>query len=291
MSVWDASGSLNLLHLIFWPENGRQTGRSTPRVQVTQGPRHPSRSPNRQAGRAGCQGRHVRRGPASQDETSPATAKLSLRFGSIGLGSVPVRRPGVHSEMDFCFSSSRLLIHTLPWHRKKGETLFTGGVGGGGWTFFVEGKVLTFCFRLWLKKTTLLCSLYLLFKPVCSISISIFLLSFLILLPNLRRVCVCVGSCTAFTFFSLSCCTFQPQPDRMILVEQDFLQTNSCWTSFLPNFDSLRTIRMLNVDNDLLKHFVPLLLGLKLNVGLLGGWGVGRAGGGLHLSGVNVVQT
>lgn len=45
----------------------------------------------------------------------------------------------------------------------------------------------------------------------------------------------------------------------------------------------------MNVEEFLLKHFIPVLLGLKLNIEFYGEW-EGRGFRGGYISGVNVVQ-
>lgn len=83
-------------HSALCPENGRQAGRGAPRVQVTQGPRHPPRPSNRQTGRAGRQGGHVKSQPlyagwgvGEGGGTSASAKNILYRFGSIELGVAP----------------------------------------------------------------------------------------------------------------------------------------------------------------------------------------------------------
>ena len=121
-------GRANLVS-ILWPENGRQTGRGTSRVQVTQGPRHPPRPSNRQTGRAGRQGGHVKTPAPSQDRSSfwkePKWRGVSQNSHLIRLHWA-WRRPcddtGPTFQDELYFFPHQVSLYA-PTHREKGKTL------------------------------------------------------------------------------------------------------------------------------------------------------------------------
>lgn len=183
---------------VFWPENGRQAGRGAPRVQVTQGPRHPSGPSHRQTGRAGRKGRHVRRGPfpgplvvfrERTDQMGSATAKFN-RFGFIELGIVPMTIPSPHSKMNFLsFLIKAFCLTFRPDSTAgKGKTL-AARVHIWSKDIFVEGTVLIFFYFLCFFVCFVFFKLWFLCN-VCTLQLyvaSVFPL-FIFVLPNMDCV-------------------------------------------------------------------------------------------------------